>query len=219
MVTKSTVPVGTNQKVLDTAKKFTSFKVSVVSNPEFLKEGDAVNDFMKPDRIVIGTNDDHAFEVMSRLYAPFNRQQNRVIRMSPQSAEIVKYASNSLLAAKISFMNEIAQLCDVAGGDVEDVRIGMGSDKRIGMHFLYAGLGFGGSCFPKDLRALVDTGGKLGIDMAISKAATETNKVLVPSMLKKMERELGNLSGKTIAIWGLAFKPRTDDVREAPALA
>jgi UDPglucose 6-dehydrogenase len=139
--------------------------------------------------------------------------------MSPQSAEIVKYASNSLLAAKISFMNEIAQLCDVAGGDVEDVRIGMGSDKRIGMHFLYAGLGFGGSCFPKDLRALVDTGGKLGIDMAISKAATETNKVLVPSMLKKMERELGNLSGKTIAIWGLAFKPRTDDVREAPALA
>ncbi|HSC86074.1 MAG TPA: UDP-glucose/GDP-mannose dehydrogenase family protein [Polyangiaceae bacterium] len=219
LVTKSTVPVGTNQKVLETARQYTSFHVSVVSNPEFLKEGDAVNDFMKPDRIVIGTNDDRAFEIMSRLYAPFNRQQNRVLRMSPQSAEIVKYASNSLLAAKISFMNEIAQLCDITGGDVEDVRIGMGSDKRIGMHFLYAGLGFGGSCFPKDLRALVDTGKKLGVDMAISRAATETNKILVGNMLAKMERELGDLRGKTIAVWGLAFKPKTDDVREAPALA
>jgi len=219
LVTKSTVPVGTNRKVLETARAHTKFKVSVVSNPEFLKEGDAVNDFMKPDRIVIGTHDDRAFEIMSRLYAPFNRQQNRVIRMSPESAEIVKYAANSLLAAKISFMNEIAQVCDATGGDVEDVRIGMGSDKRIGMHFLYAGLGFGGSCFPKDLRALVDTGSRLGIDMAISRASTATNQVPVQVLLANMERDLGGLAGKTIAIWGLAFKPGTDDVREAPALA
>ena len=219
LVTKSTVPVGTNKLVHEAASELTRFHVSVVSNPEFLKEGDAINDFMKPDRIVVGTDDDRAFEIMARLYAPFNRQQNRMIRMSPQSAEIVKYASNALLAAKISFMNEIAQLCDVAGADVEDVRIGMGSDKRIGMHFLYAGLGFGGSCFPKDLRALVDTGARAGVDMAISRAATETNKVPVQSLLAHMERDLGGLSGKVIALWGLAFKPRTDDVREAPALA
>jgi len=218
LVTKSTVPVGTNERVRQVAQKHTKFKVAVVSNPEFLKEGDAVNDFMKPDRIVVGTDDDDAFEVMSRLYAPFNRQQNRMLRMSPQSAEIVKYAANAMLATKISFMNEIARICEVAGGDVEDVRIGMGSDKRIGMHFLYAGLGFGGSCFPKDLRALVNTGNELGISMRVAEAATQANLIPVKAMIANMEKDLGGLDGKVIAIWGLAFKPRTDDVREAPAL-
>ena len=218
LVTKSTVPVGTNERVRQVAQKHTNHKVAVVSNPEFLKEGDAVNDFMKPDRIVVGTDDDDAFEVMSRLYAPFNRQQNRMLRMSPQSAEIVKYAANAMLATKISFMNEIARICEVAGGDVEDVRIGMGSDKRIGMHFLYAGLGFGGSCFPKDLRALVNTGNELGISMRVAEAATQANLIPVKAMIANMEKDLGGLDGKVIAIWGLAFKPRTDDVREAPAL-
>ncbi len=218
LVTKSTVPVGTNVRVKQVAQKHTSHHVSVVSNPEFLKEGDAVNDFMKPDRVVIGTDDDRAFEIMSRLYAPFNRQQNRVLRMSPQSAEIVKYASNALLATKISFMNEMARICELSGGDVEDVRLGMGADRRIGMHFLYAGLGFGGSCFPKDLRALVNTGNELGISMRVAEAATQANVIPVKSTVAHMEKDLNGLDGKVIALWGLAFKPRTDDVREAPAL-
>jgi len=218
LVTKSTVPVGTNERVRQVAQKHTKYKVAVVSNPEFLKEGDAVNDFMKPDRIVVGTEDDDAFEVMSRLYAPFNRQQNRMLRMSPQSAEIVKYAANAMLATKISFMNEIARICECTGGDVEDVRIGIGSDKRIGMHFLYAGLGFGGSCFPKDLRALVNTGNELGISMRVAEAATHANLIPVKALIANMEKDLDGLDGKVIAIWGLAFKPRTDDVREAPAL-
>jgi UDPglucose 6-dehydrogenase len=218
LVTKSTVPVGTNMRVRQVVQKHTKFKIDVVSNPEFLKEGDAINDFAKPDRIVIGTDSDHAFEVMARLYAPFNRQQNRVIRMSPQSAEIVKYAANAMLATKISFMNEIARICDATGADVEDVRIGIGTDKRIGTHFLYAGLGFGGSCFPKDLRALVNTGNELGISMRVAEAATQANLIPVKAMVTHMEKDLGGLDGKTIAIWGLAFKPRTDDVREAPAL-
>jgi UDPglucose 6-dehydrogenase len=190
----------------------------VVSNPEFLKEGDAINDFAKPDRVVIGTDSDHAFEVMARLYAPFNRQQNRLIRMTPQSAEIVKYAANAMLATKISFMNEIARICDATGADVEDVRIGIGTDKRIGTHFLYAGLGFGGSCFPKDLRALVNTGNELGISMRVAEAATQANLIPVKAMVTHMEKDLGGLDGKTIAIWGLSFKPKTDDVRESPAL-
>lgn len=218
LVTKSTVPVGTNQRVRQVVEKHTKFRISVVSNPEFLKEGDAVSDFMKPDRIVIGTDDDRAFEVMSRLYAPFNRQTNRMIRMSPQSAEIVKYAANAMLATKISFMNEIARICEATGGDVEDVRVGMGSDKRIGTHFLYAGLGFGGSCFPKDLRALVNTGNELGISMRLAEAATQANLLPVKSLVANMEKDLGGLDGRVIALWGLAFKPGTDDVREAPAL-
>lgn len=218
LVTKSTVPVGTNQRVKQVVEKHSRFKISVVSNPEFLKEGDAVNDFMKPDRVVIGTEDDHAFSIMSRLYAPFNRQQSRVVRMSPASAEIVKYAANALLATKISFMNEIARICDLTGADVEDVRVGMGSDKRIGMHFLYAGLGFGGSCFPKDLRALVNTGNELGVSMRVSEAAIFANQLPVKTLVGHLERDLQGLDGKVIALWGLAFKPRTDDVREAPAL-
>jgi UDPglucose 6-dehydrogenase len=218
LVLKSTVPVGTNEKVTAIVKKEGKHKIAVVSNPEFLKEGDAVSDFLKPDRIVVGTDDERAFELLSRLYAPFNRQRNRLIRMSPKSAEIVKYAANALLATRISFMNEIARLCDAANGDVEDVRIALGADHRIGSHFLYPGLGFGGSCFPKDLRALVRTGEELGIRLELSRAATIANEAPVADMERHLEQALGGLAGKTIAIWGLAFKPRTDDVREAPAL-
>ncbi|MFO0567172.1 MAG: UDP-glucose/GDP-mannose dehydrogenase family protein [Polyangiaceae bacterium] len=218
LVMKSTVPVGTNKKVREVVARHAKHKISVVSNPEFLKEGDAVNDFLKPDRIVVGTDDDGAYDVLARLYAPFNRQRNRIHRMSPESAEIVKYAANALLATKISFMNEIARLCDVVGADAEDVRIAVGSDERIGLQFLYPGLGFGGSCFPKDLRALVHTARELGIPMGVAEAATHANDAPVTDLLGHMQRDLGGLAGKRIAVWGLAFKPRTDDVREAPAL-
>jgi UDPglucose 6-dehydrogenase len=218
LVTKSTVPVGTNERVREVVRKYAKHHVSVVSNPEFLKEGDAVNDFLKPDRIVVGTDDDKAFESLSRLYAPFNRQRNRLLRMSPKSAEIVKYAANAMLATKISFMNEIARLCDVAGGDAEHVRLAVGSDERIGMQFLYPGLGFGGSCFPKDLRALVQTGKELDVDLSVANAAWLANAGPVSFLLRHMEADLGGLKDKVVAVWGLAFKPRTDDVREAPAL-
>lgn len=218
LVLKSTVPVGTNARVRDVVRPLTHHRITVVSNPEFLKEGDAISDFFKPDRIVIGTDDDHAFHLLSLLYAPYNRQRSRIQRMSPTSAEIVKYAANSLLATKISFMNEIARLCDVAGGDVEQVRVAVGSDHRIGMDFLYPGLGFGGSCFPKDLRALVRTGADLGVALSVAEAALKANDGPIQSMLTHMRSDLGDLEGKTIAVWGLAFKPRTDDVREAPGL-
>lgn len=218
IVLKSTVPVGTNARVRELVEQEGRHAISVVSNPEFLKEGDAINDFLKPDRIVIGTEDDEAFELLSRLYAPFNRQRNRLVRMSPKSAEIVKYAANALLASRISFMNEIARLCDAAGGDVEDVRVALGADHRIGYHFLYPGLGFGGSCFPKDLRALARTGAELGVRLEVAEATILANERPVDDMLGHIERLLGNVKGKTIALWGLAFKPRTDDVREAPAI-
>ena len=217
LVLKSTVPVGTNDKVRAVVEG-AKHKISVVSNPEFLKEGDAVNDFFKPDRIVIGTDDNHAFELLERLYSPYNRQRSRIQRMSPKSAEIVKYASNAMLATKISFMNEIAHLCDVAGGDVEHVRLAVGSDERIGMQFLYPGLGFGGSCFPKDLRALVRTGADYGLTMEVSSAAVRANEVPAKTMIAHMEKDLGGLGDKLIAVWGLAFKPKTDDVREAPGI-
>lgn len=218
LVLKSTVPVGTNARVRQVVAKYAKHKISVISNPEFLKEGDAVNDFMKPDRVVVGTDDDEAFATMQLLYAPFNRQQSRLQRVSPQTAEIVKYAANALLATKISFMNEVARLCDVTGADIEDVRIALGTDSRIGMQFLYAGLGFGGSCFPKDLRALVNTGNELGVSLRVAEAATQANLIPVKTLVNHMERDLGGLDGKVVALWGLAFKPRTDDVREAPAL-
>ena len=218
LVTKSTVPVGTNERVREVVRKHAKHHISVVSNPEFLKEGDAVNDFLKPDRIVVGTDDDKAFESLSRLYAPFNRQRNRLQRMSPKSAEIVKYAANALLATKISFMNEIARLCDVAGGDAEHVRLAVGSDERIGMQFLYPGLGFGGSCFPKDLRALVQTGRELDVELTVANAAWQANAGPVTFLIRHLEGDLGGLKDKVIAVWGLAFKPRTDDVREAPGL-
>lgn len=219
LVLKSTVPPGTNAKVTELVGRVApSIRITVVSNPEFLKEGDAVRDFLKPDRIVIGTDDDRAFELLSRLYAPFNRQRNRLIRMSPKSAEIVKYAANALLATRISFMNEIAAVCDASGGDVEDVRVALGADHRIGYDFLYPGLGFGGSCFPKDLRALVKTGEELGVELEVARAALSANAGPVRAMMRHIEEGLGELAGKVIAVWGLAFKPRTDDVREAPAL-
>jgi len=217
LVLKSTVPVGTNQRVADVVAS-ARHRVSVVSNPEFLKEGAAIDDFLKPDRIVVGTDDDAAFALMERLYAPFNRQRNRILRMSPKSAEIVKYAANALLATKISFMNEMAELCTAAGGDVENVRLALGADRRIGFQFLYPGLGFGGSCFPKDLRALVRTGEEHGVPIRVARAAIEANHRPVAELLRHMERDLGGLSGTRIAVWGLAFKPKTDDVREAPAL-
>ena len=218
LVLKSTVPVGTNERVREVVARHTKHRISVVSNPEFLKEGDAINDFLKPDRVVVGTEDDEAFKVIARLYAPFTRQQNRMQRMSPKSAEIVKYAANALLATKISFMNEIAALCEAAGGDVEQVRVALGSDERIGFQFLYPGLGFGGSCFPKDLRALARTGSELGVPLRVVEAAIVANEDPVERLLGHMENDLGGVSGKTIAVWGLAFKPRTDDVREAAAL-
>lgn len=218
LVLKSTVPVGTNERVREIVEREGRHRITVVSNPEFLKEGDAVSDFLKPDRIVIGTDDDDAFELLARVYAPFNRQRNRLHRMSPVSAEIVKYAANALLASRISFMNEMAALCGVAGGDVEDVRLALGADHRIGYDFLYPGLGFGGSCFPKDLRALVHTGRSLGLELQVAAAALAANDGPVRDVLRRIEAALGGLEGKTVAVWGLAFKPRTDDVREAPAL-
>jgi UDPglucose 6-dehydrogenase len=217
LVLKSTVPVGTNQRVSEVVAN-SRHRISVVSNPEFLKEGAAIDDFLKPDRIVVGTDDDAAFALMERLYAPFNRQRNRILRMSAKSAEIVKYAANALLATKISFMNEMAELCTAAGGDVEQVRLALGADRRIGFQFLYPGLGFGGSCFPKDLRALVRTGEELGVPIRVARAAIEANQRPVAEMLRHIERDLGGLAGARIAVWGLAFKPKTDDVREAPAL-
>lgn len=218
LVLKSTVPVGTNERVRRHIEPYAKHRVMVASNPEFLKEGDAINDFLKPDRIVVGAEEERAFELLSRLYAPFNRQRNRLQRMTPKSAEIVKYASNALLATKISFMNEIAELCDAAGGDVEQVRLAVGADERIGMQFLYPGLGFGGSCFPKDLRALVSTGQQLGVQMEVSEAAVRANEGPPQMLLRHMEKDLGGVANKVVAIWGLAFKPKTDDVREAPAL-
>jgi UDPglucose 6-dehydrogenase len=218
LVLKSTVPVGTNERVREVVQRHAKHHIAVASNPEFLKEGDAVNDFLKPDRVVVGTEDDAAFEVLARLYAPFTRQQNRVQRMSPKSAEIVKYAANALLATKISFMNEIAALCEAAGADVEHVRGALGADERIGLQFLYPGLGFGGSCFPKDLRALVRTGSELGAPLKIAEAAIVANEGPVRRLLAHLDEDLGGLDGKLIAIWGLAFKPRTDDVREAAPL-
>lgn len=218
LVLKSTVPVGTNEKVCEVVKGSTH-EISVVSNPEFLKEGAAIDDFLKPDRIVIGTDNDRAFDVMERLYAPFNRQRNRIHRMTPKSAEIVKYAANAMLATKISFMNEIAELCAAAEGDVEDVRVALGADRRIGFQFLYPGLGFGGSCFPKDLQALVKTGEELGVPTLVAAAAVEANRRPVVEMVKHMQADMGGLKGCKIAVWGLSFKPKTDDVRESASLA
>jgi len=218
LVIKSTVPLGTHARVTELVNRLSKHRISVVSNPEFLKEGDAVNDFFKPDRVVIGTDDDRAFQLLSKLYSPYARQRSKIQHISPKSAEIVQYASNALLALRISFMNEIAQLCDAAGADVEEVRLAVGSDERIGSRFLYPGLGFGGSCFPKDLRALVRTGAELGVNMGLAASAVRANEERVGALLQHMEQDLGGLGGKQIAVWGIAFKPRTDDVREAPAI-
>jgi len=220
IVNKSTVPVGTADKVRATIAKNYQGEFDVVSNPEFLREGVAVDDFMKPDRVVIGTNSERARKLMSELYAPFVRQGNPVLFMDERSSELTKYAANSFLAMKISFMNEIAQLCERMGADVDMVRRGIGSDERIGKRFLFSGIGYGGSCFPKDVQALIKSADAVDYDFAILKAVEQVNaKQKVHLVQKIKEHYQGNLKGKRFALWGLAFKPNTDDIREAPALA
>ena len=219
IVDKSTVPVGTAEKVSEIIKANTSYDFDVVSNPEFLKQGNAVNDFLSPDRVIIGSNSDKATQIMQEIYAPFFRTGNRVIVMDVKSAEMTKYASNSFLAVKISYANEIANLCEKVGANAEMVRIGMTTDSRIGNKFLFAGLGYGGSCFPKDVKALIKTGIENGCDMSIIKSADETNKKQRLLFLDKIIKKFGeDLTGKTFAVWGLAFKPKTNDMREPPSI-
>ena len=218
VVNKSTVPVGTAAKVKAAIEARTAHPVSVVSNPEFLKEGAAVDDFLKPDRVVIGTSDPAAEAVMRELYEPFVRTGKPILAMDNVSAELTKYASNAMLALRISFMNEVANLCDATGADVEMIRKGMATDSRIGPAFLFPGLGYGGSCFPKDVKAIDHTSREYGAPMEIVAAVERVNSRQKTIMLPRMERALGGLQGKKIAVWGVAFKPRTDDIREAPAL-
>lgn len=219
IVDKSTVPVGTAEKVHAAISANYKGEFDVVSNPEFLREGVAVDDFMKPDRVVIGTRSDRAQKVMGELYAPFVRQGNPVIYMDERSAELTKYAANSFLATKISFMNEVAQLCELLGADVDMVRRGIGSDERIGKRFLFPGIGYGGSCFPKDVQALVKSSTEVNYDFRILNAVMDVNERQKLHLIPKIKRFFNNdLKGKHFALWGLAFKPNTDDIREAPAL-
>jgi len=219
IVDKSTVPVGTAERVREIVAAETEHDFAVVSNPEFLKEGAAIEDFMKPDRVVIGTDDEDAVEMMRALYAPYMRRGDRLLFMDTASAEMTKYASNAMLATRISFMNEVAGLCERVGANVEHVRRGMAMDVRIGGHFLFPGVGFGGSCFPKDLRALHFTGNQNGVEMQILDAVTRVNLEQKRKLVDKIHAEFGeNLMDKTFVLWGLAFKPGTDDMREAPAL-
>ncbi len=218
IVLKSTVPIGTGKAVKNYLAERVNETFYVVNNPEFLKEGSAVNDFMKPERVVIGTDSDFAFKMMEELYEPFNRQISRTIRMSNLSAEVVKYAANCFLATKISFMNEIARLCDKTGADVEEVRHGISTDSRIGTQFLYPGPGYGGSCFPKDVKALIYKAKELGLDFKIVTATEEVNAEQKLYMFEKVQEHYKNeLKDKHIAIWGTAFKANTDDIRETPA--
>ncbi len=220
VVNKSTVPVGTAKKVRETIQKETKHPVDVVSNPEFLKEGAAIDDFMYPDRVVIGTSNPETAEIMKELYTPFVRTGSPIIIMDETSAELTKYAANSMLATKISFMNEIARLCDHVGADVEKIRKGIGADKRIGYAFIFPGVGYGGSCFPKDVKALISTAKQHGSELSILQAVEEVNEsqkiILVPVIDRYYK---GNLKGRTFTIWGLSFKPKTDDMREAPSRA
>lgn len=224
VVDKSTVPVGTADEVktiiqeeLDNRGK--DYKVCVVSNPEFLKEGNAVNDFMHPDRIIVGTDSDYASDIMAMLYEPFTKNHERMIIMDIKSAEMTKYASNCMLANRISFMNEMANICDKLGANIDNVRKGMGSDSRIGSSFLYAGCGYGGSCFPKDVIAMIKTATDAGYDPVLLKSVEEVNNNQKQYLSNKIKSVLGNdLTGVTFAIWGLSFKPETDDMREAPSI-
>lgn len=219
IVDKSTVPVGTAEKVRERIAKNAKVDFDVVSNPEFLREGFAVDDFMKPDRVVIGTSSERAEKIMEQLYKPFVRQGNPILFMDEKSAELTKYAANSFLATKITFMNEIANFCELVGADVDKVRIGIGSDERIGKRFLFPGIGYGGSCFPKDVQALVNSGNENNFSFEILKAVMTVNEDQKTVLFPKMKNFFrGDLKGKKIAIWGLAFKPDTDDIREAPAL-
>lgn len=223
VVTKSTVPVGTARKVEaaireELTKRGVDIPFDVASNPEFLKEGSAIKDFMSPDRVVVGVESEKARELMTRLYAPFMLNNFRVIFTDVPSAEMIKYAANSMLATRISFMNDIANLCELVGADVNQVRKGIGSDTRIGSKFLYPGCGYGGSCFPKDVKALVQTAEQNGYDMRVLKAVEEVNERQKSVLFEKLRRHYGDLQGKTIALWGLAFKAETDDMREATSL-
>lgn len=219
IVNKSTVPVGTAEKVRSAILKNYNGEFDVVSNPEFLREGVAVDDFMKPDRVVIGTQSERAAKLMNELYAPYVRQGNPVIFMDERSAELTKYAANSFLATKISFMNEVAQLCERLGADVDMVRRGIGSDERIGKRFLFPGIGYGGSCFPKDVQALVKSSNEVKYDFQILNAVMAVNEKQKLHLIPKIKAHFkNNLKGKHFALWGLAFKPNTDDIREAPAL-
>jgi UDPglucose 6-dehydrogenase len=224
IVDKSTVPIGTAdlvkeevQKVLD--NRGLNYEFDVVSNPEFLKEGAAIDDFLKPDRVVIGVDNVRVGEIMRELYAPFNRTRDRVILMSVRSAEMTKYAANSMLATKISFMNEIAKLCEKLGADVNEVRHGIGSDTRIGYKFIYPGIGYGGSCFPKDVKALIRIAEKIGTEAKVLQSVEDVNNAQKYLLAEKVKKHFGdNLTGKKFGIWGLSFKPQTDDMREAPSL-
>jgi UDPglucose 6-dehydrogenase len=223
IVDKSTVPVGTADLVREAiaeelSKRGVDVPFSVVSNPEFLKEGAAVEDFMKPDRIIIGADDERAVHVLRALYAPLQRNHERILVMDVRSAELTKYAANAMLATRISFMNELANLAERMGADIEQVRRGIGSDPRIGYHFLYPGTGYGGSCFPKDVKALQRTAQQSGMDLHILRAVEEVNEAQKSVLLRKLTARLGeSLDGKRFALWGLAFKPNTDDMREAPS--
>src|SRR5687767_6402472 len=222
VVDKSTVPVGTAdrvkaeiQRVLNERRAAVEF--DVVSNPEFLKEGAAVEDFMKPERIIVGTDNPRTAELLRTLYEPFNRNRERLLVMDVRSAELTKYAANAMLAAKITLMNELANLAEHVGADIEHVRIGIGSDPRIGYHFIYPGAGYGGSCFPKDVKALVATADAAGHQAVLLRAVEDVNERQKQLPYKKLRAHFGSLQGRTIAVWGLAFKPQTDDVREAPS--
>jgi UDPglucose 6-dehydrogenase len=219
VVTKSTVPVGTNKLIRETMAGLTDHPFDVVSNPEFLKEGAAIDDFMKPDRVVIGSDSEKASKIMQELYSPFVRSGKPILCMDPISAEMTKYAANSMLATRISFMNEVAALCEAVGADVNQVRKGIGTDTRIGFPFLFAGAGYGGSCFPKDVRALMKTAEKHNLQMQIIEAVENVNNQQKSLMFDKVHRHFdGDLAGKHFAMWGLAFKPNTDDMREAPSI-
>ena len=220
VVLKSTVPVGTNRRVHDTISALTSDPVSVVSNPEFLKEGAAIDDFLRPDRVVIGTDDPAVAEIMKELYRPFVRTQNPLLVMDPESAELTKYAANAMLATRISFMNEMARLCEKVGADVANLRLAIGADSRIGHPFLFPGVGYGGSCFPKDIRALLRTARDSGMTLELIEATERVNEAQKLFLLSKIRAHFDkSLKGRSLALWGLSFKPRTDDMREAPSLS
>ena len=219
VITKSTVPVVTADKVKAIFTQHTSVEVDVVSNPEFLREGVAVDDFMKPDRVVVGTTSERAQKLMSELYGPYVRQGNPIIFMDERSSELTKYAANSFLATKITFMNEIANVCELVGADVDAVRRGIGADDRIGKRFLFPGIGYGGSCFPKDVQALAKSADEIGYEFKLLNSVMEVNEIQKKVLFEKVKNYFdGNLAGKKFALWGLAFKPGTDDIREAPAL-
>jgi UDPglucose 6-dehydrogenase len=219
IVNKSTVPVGTAVRVREVVRRETTHPFSVVSNPEFLKQGAAIDDFMKPDRVVIGAEDDRSKEMMLELYAPFTRTDAPIMVMDCASAELAKYAANAMLATRISFMNEVANVCEAVGADVDQVRRAVGSDRRIGSSFLFPGVGYGGSCFPKDVKAMMRFAEDAEYDFRILKAVEAVNVSQKTRLAAKMKKHFGSLKGKTVAVWGLAFKPKTDDMREAPAIA